>query len=847
MISAVLLLLLGTNAPPPVQPHARDTADPVIVDLALGRLAHRTVAAYRRGSVVYLPITELFDLAEIRVERFDSTTLRARLEPGHVALEVRPADHRIEIGDRTVALGPDDLVATATELYLATAPLGEALDLTWNVSWSDLAVTALDPSGLPIAERISRDWRRRAQGLLGRSGLTVDRRIEPSRRAWDGLVVDYSLLAPADRPLADGAYAAGLGLDILGGSFTARVQNQGPLADGNVRSDVAWFGVFQNRGWLTQLRLGDGLASGPRGRTLRGISLTNSPYLRPSLLGEAGFDGTLGPGWQVEAYRGGRAIAFDSVNALGEFSIDAPIQYGENPIEFVAYGPFGEVRRWSRNLRVDPNRIRAGKLEYGASAGQCRTERCRATANLDLRYGLSTRWTAQAGIDQFWRDSLPSLAHPYAALFGNLTNTVSVEAEAVAQAVLRGAVRYQPSPDLLISAEASQFATGVVQPILTPDGRTSQWTFSGFFRPSPERGATYLEGSVDIVHAGPTTISSGRIGASFQSGELQLMPAVRWQRTRGAGASLDQTTFEANAFLLPSPRLGPLLARTTTRAQVALTASLRLSSAAAYLSRNLGRGIRVELGGGWSRLQGPIVSAVLAADLSTIRSYTSLFRSGGRTTSSEYVQGSVLYDRPAQSIDFSSGPGLERSGITGRVFLDRNGNERFDQGEQVLPNVRVSIGMETRRSGDDGRFHLWNVTPFEPAIVAVDSTTLPSPLWVPAFGAVEVRPGPNRYQIVDIPVAPGGVIEGSVVRGPDSTAVPGVPIVLEAIATGTARRLVSFSDGQFYAIGIKPGRYRLRIPAATAQRLGLTAEPVEFVMPADVDGATVGNLVLRLR
>ena len=844
MILGALAVLLGTVTAGTLQPLARDTADPVIVDLALGRLTHRTVTAFRRGSSALIPLSELLDLAEIRIERFDSTGLTARLEPGPVALTVRPSDLRIEVGSRRIDLEPGEVIVAEAEVYLATGPLGEALELEWNVSWSDLAVTALDPSRLPIALRIGRDWRRRVRSLLDVEGPTVDRRLPAERRTWDGLVVDYSLLAPGGRPIADGAYAAGLGLDVLGGSFTARFQNQRASgASDGVRSDIGWFGVFDDRR-LTQVRLGDGLSTGPRARTLRGFSVTNSPYVRPSLLGQAGFDGRLGPGWQIEAYRGGRAIAFDSVNALGEFSIDAPIQYGENPIDFVAYGPFGEVRRWSRSYRVDPNRLPAGSFEYAASAGGCRTERCSATANLDLRYGVSSRWTLQAGLDRFWRDSLPTLSHPYAALVGHLTNSVSIEGEAVADAVLRGALRFEPSSDLMLTAEASRFATGPVAPILTPEGRTAQWTFTGFYRPVPGRGATFLEASLDLVRSAGSSLTSGRLGASWQSGELQLLPAVRWQQS-GAGAAASETILELNAFLLPTPALGTWFGRVVTRSRVEVTTALRLSSATAYVSRNLGRGVRVELGGGWSRLQGPTLSALFAADLASVRSYTSMFRSGRHTSTGEYVQGSVVYDRTRRSIDFASGPGLERSGIAGRVFLDRNGNERLDDGEPLLPDVRVTIGMETRRSGDDGRFHLWNVTPFEPAVVAVDSTTLPSPLWVPSFGAVEVRPGPNRYQIVDIPVAPGGVVEGAVSRADGDVA--GIPIVLEDATTGATRRLVSFSDGQFYAIGIKPGRYRLRLPEAVAERLGVAVDPVEFVMPSDVDGATVGNLVLRLR
>jgi hypothetical protein len=180
------------------------------------------------------------------------------------------------------------------------------------------------------------------------------------------------------------------------------------------------------------------------------------------------------------------------------------------------------------------------------------------------------------------------------------------------------------------------------------------------------------------------------------------------------------------------------------------------------------------------------------------------------------------------------------------VFLDTNGNERFDPGEMLLPQVRVSTGMQTRTSDANGAYDLWNVTPHEPALVAVDSTTLASPLWVPAYRAVEIRPGPNRYEVVDIPVMPGGVIEGAVVRTADSSGAGGIVLRLERVGGEASRTIVTFRDGGFYAIGIKPGDYVLRLDPPMSERLGVRMEPIRFTMPPDIDGATVGGLVLRL-
>jgi len=59
--------------------------------------------------------------------------------------------------------------------------------------------------------------------------------------------------------------------------------------------------------------------------------------------------------------------------------------------------------------------------------------------------------------------------------------------------------------------------------------------------------------------------------------------------------------------------------------------------------------------------------------------------------------------------------------------------------------------------------------------------------------------------------------------------------------------LVTFSDGDFYLMGLKPGEYELSVDGDALARLGLSGDPLSFTMPASADGATVDGLELRLR
>ena len=493
--------------------------DAIIVELALGRYVSRTMPAYRSGDEALLPLTQFADLAEFATLPLPSGGVELVLQPGNHKVTIDPASAEIRAGNTSVSLGAGDRVVQAGDQYLSTRVLAALLHVHFTVNWSDLSVALIDADSLPVGRRMTRE-KAVAAYRAAADALTPDLALGSDRARWDGLVLDYSLLAPS-HDLLGGAYSTALGMNLMGGSLEATVASAGPPRDGNVRFDGSWTGVWRTNAWFTQLRVGDGLSSGPRPRAVRGFALSNVPFLRPALFGDIPFQGGLGPGWQIEAYRGGRLLAIDSADGLGRFSLDVPVEYGENPVDFVAYGPFGEVRQFNQTYRVVSDVIPARRLEYGVSLGGCRSVTCRANGNLDVRYGLSPRWTVRGGMDQFWRDTLPALSHPYVGVAGAIGNAWALEFEGVAAAVVRGAARYEPSQNIRISTEFNRFATGPVQPILTPQGRLTQWTTSAMARPFRRRNDVYVDATLDRI-----TATTGRRDQRPTGGLVLHLPAA---------------------------------------------------------------------------------------------------------------------------------------------------------------------------------------------------------------------------------------------------------------------------------------------------------------------------------
>ncbi len=847
----LVLLLAALAIPAGLRAQAAtDSAglEPVIVELGIGRYGSRTVSAYRSSGDALLPMLQLAEMAELRSVPMAGGAIELTL--GRRVVTLDPSTWEIRTGrGPALALTPADRVTKPDDQYLSTRVLSQLLDVTFAVNWAELAVTLLDADSLPIGRRVTRE---RAHALFrGSEGAGApDLALGVARTRWDGVVLDYSILAPSQDLFGTGAYSAGLGLNLMGGSLEGRLASSGPPRDGAVRFDASWAGVWRKSRYVTQLRLGDGLSTGPRPRSVRGFSVSNAPFLRSSMFGDIGFQGALGPGWEIEAYRGGRLIALDSADAMGRFSMDLPVEYGENAMDFVAYGPFGEIRRFNQNYRVSTEVIPDRRLEYGLAVGGCRTTECQANANLDLRYGLTPRWTVRGGVDQFWRDSLPGLFHPYVGVGGTLGNAWGVELEAVAKAVVRGALRYEPSQDLRLSTEYHDFAVNTPMPLLTPAGRRTQWTTEALARPFSNRDDVYLEAGLDRITADNGGTMSGRLGLSLYASRFRLAPAVRHVRYADpTGRATSQSFVSLNTFSLPFPELGPLLGKISTRTNWEVDDGGRVALAGGYLSRELGPHLSVEAGATWARGLGTMLTMFVSTQLPTVRATTSLSApSRGDAMVSQFVQGSVLYDPARRQVSFASGPSLERAGISGRVFLDGNGDGRWQPGEQPVPGARVRAGFVTTLSDSSGRYRIWDLPAFEPVLVAVDTATLASPLWMPAYGSMSVETGPNRFRSVDIPIVPGGVIEGRVVRQTlDSTvAIPGARLLLRRHGSSQTARLVTFSDGGFYLLGVKPGEYELSVEPSVLSRLGLSAWPIAFTVPSDPDGATVDGLELRL-
>src|SRR2546421_6731304 len=179
----------------------------VLVELQIGRLASRTVSAYRVGTEALVPVTALLQLGEAGYRLSLDGRLEATVNPGGLGLIIDVRDDTMRLGGRSVRIERAYRLFKDNELYIGAARLGALFDSRIVVDWGELSVTVMEAEKLPLGMAVRRETAREA--FLQRTrGLQPERAFGLERPSWDGLVLDYSFLAAGERPLGGGAHSA---------------------------------------------------------------------------------------------------------------------------------------------------------------------------------------------------------------------------------------------------------------------------------------------------------------------------------------------------------------------------------------------------------------------------------------------------------------------------------------------------------------------------------------------------------------------------------------------------------------------------------------------------------------
>jgi hypothetical protein len=428
------------------------------------------------------------------------------------------------------------------------------------------------------------------------------------------------------------------------------------------------------------------------------------------------------------------------------------------------------------------------------------------------------------------------------------TNSFGIELEGVANLLYRAGLRFEPSTHLRLSGDYVSYADSSSTSLFLPAGTREQLSLYARIMPGQQTGAMMFEAQATRTVTSSGTQTQVRAGAAVQLQNVVLRPYLRAQQSLAVRGSY----FGLETTVLPLRSLGPVLGGFWMRGQAEATTAGSPTSAGIVIARNLGRAFRIEGGTRWERTStGPVFTLSLVSQLNALRS-TSLVTApsgGGQARLDQSIGGSVVWSQGNNALALSSEPSLDRAGISGRVFLDLNGDARWDEAEPPLPGTRLLVGHQWVRADSAGRYRIWGIAPYEEVLISVDTTSLASPWWVPRFAAQAVTPTPNIIRSADVPIDIGGIIEGSLLMAEPGSQPLNRPlqVVLTEVASGTRTVVESFTDGGFYRMGLPPGQYQATVDKRELERLGLRADTLHFELRGGQSLAEPGPVLSNLR
>lgn len=897
-LRAALVLHLALGATALVVPSARSASITQLVEPARGGAAaaeesepgnlllfdvavERTVVAsaltaYQIGSGIFVPMGELARVLTLSV-RTDPAKKRASgfLLRDDRRFDLDLAAGRVVISGRVERVDPSAVRVLEDDIYVETTLLENWWPVRIKPDRSRLLLLVQPRELLPLQMRIIRE---NAAAMIGRNDVKmVDLpRQDIPYRIFGRPFVDQTLSANVShsrgersRIAASTTYLTGdfLGLEAqayLSASSTRAAPRGSPLQTTNSSQLRMTLGRSDPQGQAlggvvpaTSFSVGNVLmpgvshvfrssAAGP------GFTVSNAPLSRATNFSSTSFQGSLPPGWDVELYANDALVGYQQSRADGTYTFaDQPLIFGENRFRLVFHGPQGQTRVETRTYNLDASSVRPGELLYTAGA-----HRDQAGVNrglLQVEYGLDNRYALYGGA---------VVAPPQPGMQG--------------RSLVSGGLRAFMD-GWMVNSEIVHCATCSGGGTLYALGVNTRMSYGSI----TASHAVLDRFTSELYPAGPDpvrTSSKGRIDATLPLDETLPLPVTAQVQVdnRRSGTSdvlmSARTTHAWNGSVFTHE-----FAAQQVSGQKSVLGGLQVSRSLPGLSIRGQMLYRIEpdarvdtglLSADWNLSNGQLLNlsaahtfqardTSLALTLNRNFGSYSLRAGVSRSTSGITTAGvqfftSTGYDPGAQRWMFGSLPAASSGAASARVFLDRNGNGIFDDGDEAIPGATFLVNGTTSPVKTDakGIAFIPRLSPYRNTSVTLNTSSLEDSQWSPVVAGSSFQPRPGTVATLLFPVTVTVEVDGFVylegatppARGKPAAerrGVSNVQLELRGKDGKVVARVRSTADGYFIFSGVKPGSYLLTVADDQVKRLAL--EPVKpLKVEVGADGA-VGN------
>ena len=865
---AVALPGRAADAPPAGGAALAPQTEDLILEVRLGKYqaADSFIAQFADG-VTFLPVAQLADLLEISADlHLDRKQVEGKIGAKQIPWLVDAARGVARAAGQEQALPAGSYFVGTDDVYLDSRQFEKIWPATMTVRLNLLRLTIESKEPLPIEERLARE---EAHKRLRNTFVYPDFPLQASPyRLWSIPEADLQFSSQVDRsqPTSPQYYSGlvtGDVLDMTGRLFVTGEDFSSPpdVRFTLSRADSAGgvFGVPP----LKQFAIGDittpAFENITNGRLERGIEASSFPLDLPSGHDTTVIQGDALPGWEAELYRNDTLLDYQIVAPDGRYRfINVPLLLGTNIMRVVLYGPQGQQREDVKRIYVGPGVAAPGQSYWRFALSDANQTLIETAQNNSSVFGLPNQPRSGPvgsaeylyGISENWSIGGSIVRAPP----NDATVPVATDAKNYGSATLRTTqLGIFFTEQAIVSGGGGSALDSVAQTSLGDYGLTAEYLRLNRFESEVadfgpdalrERARLHLDGDLPLpfmtdpinfaLEGLRDRFADGRVDTSFlhslflRFGRTYLSNTVSLVQNQTPGVTVNQPEGLATGSLL--------LGAVTMRGQLQYTPdqSVQLQSftgTGEYHASPLML-YRATID------QTLIGRNITGFGLSVSRDFGKfLLGAGGRIgTDGSLTLGLTLSvsfgATPDHRLLASSRPFADRGALAARVFLDRNLDGVFHDGDEILPNASIDLDHRRDFQSDvvDGTIVRTGLDPYQRTNVSVDEASLPDPYMKPV-GGVLVVPRPGHVDQIDLPVVETAEAEGALLLAADSgpRPLPGIKIRLLDAKGNVVEETTSAYDGYFYFAKLLPGLYTL-----AADTTGRGAA-YDFVLPAEFD------------
>jgi hypothetical protein len=801
------------------------------VELWHKSIGSTTIDAILEDTSVFVKASDIFSFIKVKTTASsDHKILYGWYEDESKHFTIDFAKKHISYNGNEYPLRISDVIEERKECYLRSSLFGSIFKLFCEFNFNSLSLEVRSEIKLP-AEIEAENSKKRTYLSAQAAPIQPERSFGLSRSFFSFGTLDWAAGGSYSESSKASSYSFLTGGQFLGGDFDV-------LFYGSDRQNIDWKNspwqwrtafdskilsqvIVGRRTTFSNLHLADSMV---------GAQISNAPLeYRTSFTNYQISDHTE-PDWIVELYINDVLINYTKADQTGFYQFIIQLPYGTTDVKLKFNGPYGEVRSKIMQLNIPYTFLPPGSVEYTLTAGAPASLLAmnRSVGKADLKAGISSRLTIGGGLRYYHDYSGMSQNEPYA--------TTSL----------------QPIQGVLLSGEY-RYRSGIRSNlnILAPLGITIDATYDHSFRPY---SLVYDEFSIidqrKLQILAPIPFLSGMVRFSGVdlpfSGDTSLLTStfevyasvfnLAWNFSATAvsyrhNAELFTKQLLASSGVSINIMQGYLLRPSVTvdcQSWKPLISELMLTHYFPNMS-TLSVTARHTFADNTNTIQADFRMTLPFMQFGAISSVSNT----GPVQLNGTMQGSVSFDPESERLIADYQPSVRQGGVLICPFLDRNNNGKRENDEPIVKHFGIEQAPGKVISQEDGMLRIVGLEPYRTYLIKTSMTEIENISWTPKFKTFEITPPANGFAKIEIPVTIAGQVEGYVFLNSATTAdaLGGIRLMIhhndpdDSSEVKPAEDLLTYSNGEYYYLGLTPGKYHVMVDSSQLQLLHYTSTP----------------------